>query len=177
MALPQGFTKTEQWAVISQKFCRYLGLPNGSSFKVKVGNRIQRNDTIYRRKPFKKKIRNLPDDLNIATAIREHLLPYLDIDLNDRRVQIIAYGPNKKPIDHKTFLGTFRNKPGIPTEAELQEEEYRKAEINEAADEAYGYLRNLEELRTADTVIQAVIRALAERYDRKEVRRIAELEL
>jgi hypothetical protein len=173
------YPKVEQWAAISHRFCRYLGLPNGSAFKIVYKNcaefpdgRVQRGNTLYRRKAFKKKLQRLSDDLPISTVIRDHLLPYLDIDpaLIGTKLQINAYGPNNSSIDTRTYLKNWRNKRPLPTDEEIDAANYRQGEIDEIANETYMHLRDLEELRTADLVALGVLRAMVRSYGKQLVK-------
>lgn len=168
------FNKESTWSEISTRFCRFHGLPYGSSLKVVYASnskypkgRVQRNNTVYRRATFRKAtLAQALDDENVAYLIDNHLLPYIDINLRELGAEIGAFSPEGDRLDRRTYLRTWRSLPPLPTEDEIEAENAREREIDEIADEVRKLISSISEFRwdPEDTIPQAVLRALIRTY-------------
>ena len=172
MARTKGVKKyKEKWVDISNRVCRRLGVPNGSSFKVVYDNstkaRVQRADTLYERKGFgslREKLEALVAENARVKAVIDTFSPYIYMDLGKEGAKIVAYGPDNKPIAHHTTLASWRNREGRETDDEREARLLLEEEIEETAREGAFHLDQLEEMRTADVVIKGLLRTLARTY-------------
>lgn len=181
-------SKRQKWSEISSRFCAYHGLPYGSAIKVIYVNspkyqmgRVQRDNTVYTRALFKgKKIAQADDSLSVHDLINDHLLPYLDIDLNAMGARIAGFYPDGSEITQpaRTYVSKWKKQPALPTNEEVEAEDQRQQQITEIADEVGRHILDLEEFRwnPEELVPHAVLRALIDRYGIDEIERILKAE-
>jgi hypothetical protein len=181
------YSKESSWLEISQRFCRFHGLPNGSALKIIYTNsskfpkgRVQRNNTVYRRAVFRKNtLSRAADNESVRDLINTHLLPYIDIDLHTMGAEVAAFGPDGNRLDSRTHIGTWKELPGLPTDDEIEAASNHETEIDEIAIEARAALNNISEFRwdPEETIPQGVIRALVRQYGATSVRQAMAREL
>lgn len=181
------FNKESTWSEISTRFCRFHGLPFGSALKIIYRStpkypkgRVQRNNTVYRRATFRKKMLDQAhDDENVSSLITNHLLPYIAMDLQAIGADVCAFAPDGERLDVRTSIRKWRGLPALPTEDEIEAENAREREIDEISDEARTVLGSISEFRwdPEDTVPHGVIRSLIRIYGMAVVRDAFEAEV
>ena len=170
---PLLFLKEDKWRDISPKLVRQFKLPHGSCFKVVYDKskaypkgRVQRDNTVYKRTPFKVSLMGMPDDdCSLTALVTDFIVPYIDIDLKAMGAKIICYGPDGDALTVRT-VGKWRGLPPAPTTAQIEAQNAREAEIDELTRAAAGALESLAEARwdPEDVVPAAVLRALIDEY-------------
>ena len=158
----------DQFGVVSRKFTQRHELPNGSKVVLQhvASNRQARSDRVFKYRRFKDRA---PDDRTVTELLDAYLRPRLSIDLCERGLVPKLVGPYGKKIPGNTKLRTVRRLEGRPTRSEIEEREYRDAEIEEIANEADHYLTSAESGRDPDLLCCGVVQALVQRFGEAEV--------
>lgn len=176
------FPKTTTWSDLSDRLVKWYGLPHGSLFALRdVNGRIVRKDKLFSRRPLKAEDHPKEDATNVA-VISERVAGMLAVNLRQLGWKIVCFAPSEpEPLHGLTLLATWRQKSPTLTAGQREAKALRIEEI-----ESYlkpHALRLLEELdegiEDAETKVpQAVIQALIQRYDVRDVNEaIAELRL